>query len=123
MFVTKLGVRAVLTTGFAALLFALPASAARLGYSQQWLTHARCIHVKEGPWTANTGNGYFGGMQFAAQTWKRVGGTPDPAFKHPGDPAYPFRASAQEQLYRAWLLWKHDGGTWRSWGAVGAGCA
>jgi hypothetical protein len=120
--VTGLVVTGLVVTGFAALLLALPAAAGTSGYSAAWLAQARCIHVKEGSWTANTGNGYFGGMQFAKQTWIRVGGKPDPAFAHPGDPAYPFRASSQEQLYRAWLLWKHDGGSWRSWGAVGSSC-
>jgi hypothetical protein len=110
-------------TGFAVLMLAVPASAAETGASPTWLVQARCIHLKEGPWTANTGNGYYGGMQFAAKTWKRVGGKPDPAFRHPGDAAYPFTASPAEQIYRAWLLWKHDGGTWRSWGAVGASCS
>ena len=113
----------MLVTGSAALLLALPAAAADWRPSAAWLVQARCVHLQEGPWTANTGNGYFGGMQFAAQTWKRVGGGPDPAFAHPGSRAYPFHASAAEQLYRAWLLWRHDGGTWRSWGAVGASCA
>ena len=85
----------------------------------QTVRQARCVHLQEGAWTANTGNGHFGGMQFMAQTWKRLGGAPDPAFNHPGNSAYPFRASKTEQLYRAWLLWKHDGGSWRSWGAIG----
>ena len=115
--------RLALALGFAALLLALPTSAAPGLPSAAWLVQARCVHVQEGPWTANTGNGYFGGMQFAAQTWKRVGGAPDDAFAYPGDAAHPFSASAQEQLYRAWLLWKRDGGTWRSWGAVGASCS
>ena len=39
-----------------------------------WLAQARCIHVHEGPWNANTGNGHFGGMQFSAQTWLRMNG-------------------------------------------------
>jgi hypothetical protein len=115
--------RAVLVTGFAALLVALPAAAGTSGYSDEWLAQAKCVHAREGAWTANTGNGYFGGMQFARKTWLRVGGAPQPAFAHAGDPAYPFRASASEQLYRAWLVWKHDGGTWRSWGAVGSACS
>ena len=115
--------RAVVLTGFAALLLALPASAARSGYSAAWLAEARCVHLKEGPWTANTGNGYFGGFQFSAQTWRRVGGAADGAFAHPGDSAYPFAATAKEQLHRAWLLWRRDGGSWRSWGAVGAACS
>ena len=113
----------MLATGFAALLLCLPASAADWSPPAGWLVEARCVHLQEGSWTANTGNGYFGGMHFAARTWKRVGGGPDPAFSHPGSRTYPFRAPAAEQLYRAWLLWKHDGGTWRSWGAVGASCS
>lgn len=115
--------RAVLVTGVAALVLAWPATAAKWHPSATWLLQARCVHVKEGPWSANTGNGYFGGFQFAAATWKRVGGATDAAFAHPGDPAYPFSASASEQLYRAWRLWRRDGGTWRSWGAIGASCA
>jgi len=113
----------VLALGFAACCLALPASAARWSPSPQWLVQARCIHLKEGGWAANTGNGYFGGMQFAARTWRRVGGKSDPAFTHPGDPTYPFAASSSEQLYRAWLVWRRDGGTWRAWGPVGASCA
>ncbi len=109
--------------GLAALVLALPAAAADWSPPADWLAQARCVHSKEAPWRANTGNGFFGGMQFAAKTWKRVGGKPDPAFEHPGDPAYPFRAPANEQLYRAWLLWRRDGGSWHSWRAVGSACS
>ena len=115
--------RAVLFTGLAALLLVWPASAANWSPSAAWLAQAKCVHLAEGPWSANTGNGYFGGFQFKAATWKRVGGAADPAFTHPGNPAYPFHASANEQLYRAWLLWQRDGRTWRSWGAIGASCS
>jgi resuscitation-promoting factor RpfB len=118
-------VRPALLAASAALVLAATASASSQPWhpSATWLAQARCIHLKEGPWNANTGNGYFGGMQFSAQTWKRVGGSADGAFAHPGDPAYPFSATPQEQLYRAWLLWKRDNGTWHSWGAVGASCS
>jgi hypothetical protein len=116
-------VRAALGLAAVALLAAAPTAAGRASYSEEWLAQARCIHLKEAPWTANTGNGYFGGMQFAAKTWLRAGGTRDPAFTHPGDPRYPFRASPSEQLHRAFVLWTRDGGTWRSWGAVGAACS
>ena len=115
--------RAVLATGLAAGLLAFPAAAADWSPGPAWLAQARCVHLREAPWKANTGNGYFGGMQFMPATWKRVGGKADPAFAHPGDPAYPFSVSASEQLYRAWLVWRRDGGAWRSWGAVGASCS
>ena len=115
--------RPALLTGLAALLLAAPAWATGGSPSTAWLAQAHCVHLREGPWTANSGNGYFGGMQFAAKTWTRVGGAADPSFRHPGNARFPFSATPQEQLYRAWLVWKADGGTWRSWGAVGAACS
>jgi hypothetical protein len=107
----------------AALCFAASGSAQPSIPSAAWLAQAHCVHAHEGPWTANTGNGQFGGMQFSAQTWLRMKGHSVAAFAHPGDPAFPFTASRAEQLHRAWLLWLHDGRSWRSWGAVGAVCA
>jgi hypothetical protein len=107
----------------AALTFAVSAAAQSSGPSAKWLAEAQCVHMHEGPWTANTGNGQFGGMQFSAQTWMRVHGKRVPAFAHPGDPAFPFAVSPKEQLHRAWLLWVADGHSWKSWGAVGAACA
>jgi hypothetical protein len=88
-----------------------------------WLVQAQCIHRHEGSWTANTGNGYFGGMQFAKTTWLHLNGPALPAFAHPGNPAYPFAVPPREQLYMAWLLWRQSGRTWAAWGAVGAACS
>lgn len=34
----------------------------------------QCIHGYEGAWTANTGNGYRGGLQFGAAEWRLYGG-------------------------------------------------
>jgi hypothetical protein len=106
-----------------ALTFAAASGARSSSPSAAWLAQARCVHAHEGPWTANTGNGYFGGMQFSKQTWMRLNGRPLPAFTHPGNPAFPFTATPAEQLHRAWLLWLRDGRSWRSWGAVGAACS
>jgi hypothetical protein len=115
-------VRAFGIAVIAALSLATSGSAQDARPSAAWLLQARCVHRLEGPWTANTGNGYFGGMQFSPATWKRVHGSPLPAFRHPGDAAFPFSASPAEQLHRAWLLWLADGRSWRSWGAAGAAC-
>ena len=41
-------------------------------------------------WSANTGNGYYGGLQFLPQTWRSVGGQ-----------GMPHEASKEEQIYRA----------------------
>ena len=115
--------RLVLIAAVAALALAAPGSSANWTPPATWLAQAQCVHKHEAPWSANTGNGYFGGMQFSIPTWRRLKGAMVPAFKHPGDAAFPFSASQTEQLYRAWLLWKSDSGTWRSWGAVGAACS
>lgn len=119
----KAGVRAVLVTGFAVLVLAAPASAGPRTYSAAWLAQAQCIHAHEGPWTANSGNGYYGGMQFAATTWLHAGGSPQAAFAHPGNRRFPFTVPVAEQLHRAWIVWKRDGGTWRSWGTAGVACS
>jgi len=116
-------VRVPFLAAVAALILAAPAGAETFDPPAAWLAQAQCIHLREGPWSANTGNGYFGGMQFSAQTWKRLGGPTHPAFKHPGDPAFPFTVPAAEQLRRAWKLWQLDGRSWRSWGAIGAACS
>jgi hypothetical protein len=38
-----------------------------------WDALAEC--ESGGNWAANTGNGYYGGLQFSATTWRSVGGT------------------------------------------------
>ncbi|MEC9315611.1 MAG: transglycosylase family protein [Actinomycetota bacterium] len=53
-------------------------------------------------WDVDTGNGYFGGLQFALGSWQWVGGT--------GNPAH---ATKEEQIYRANLLWQAQG--WNGW--------
>jgi resuscitation-promoting factor RpfA len=73
-----------------------------------WYVGAYCIHRHEGAWNANTGNGYYGGMQFLLSTWRSVGGWGRPDLVSP-----------REQLYRAFLVWRRDGGSWREWGTAG----
>ena len=34
-----------------------------------------CIHSGEGAWNDDTGNGFYGGLQFAQSTWESAGGT------------------------------------------------
>jgi hypothetical protein len=42
-----------------------------------WDALAQC--EASGNWAANTGNGYYGGLQFTQQTWKGYGGQGNPA--------------------------------------------
>ena len=57
-----------------------------------------------GNWQANTGNGYYGGLQFLPSTWESVGGT-----------GLPHQASKDEQIYRGDVLQRRSG--WGQWPA------
>ena len=114
--------RSVLLAAVAALALTAPAAGSPAHPSAAWLAQARCIHQHEGPWAANTGNGYFGGMQFSKTTWLGARGQYEPALDHPGDPEFPFSATPRAQLRAAFVQWLHDGRTWKAWGGVGAAC-
>lgn len=55
-----------------------------------------------GNWAANTGNGYYGGVQFSASTWASVGGS-----------GLPHEHSREEQIKRASILQQRSG--WGQW--------
>ena len=60
-----------------------------------------------GNWSINTGNGYYGGLQFSLQSWRGVGGS-----------GYPHEHSREEQIKRAEML-KANGG-WGHWPSCAA---
>ena len=59
-----------------------------------------------GDWSADTGNGFYGGVQFTLQSWRAVGGEGNPA-----------DATRDEQIMRAERLEDEQG--WEAW----PGCA
>ena len=65
-----------------------------------WLQLAQC--ESSGNWAIDTGNGYYGGLQFTLQSWKAVGGAGKPNEAHP-----------MEQIARADYLQRIQG--WRAW--------
>ena len=74
-------------------------------YSAVWDRLAQC--ESSGNWSINTGNGYYGGVQFSTQSWEWVGGT-----------GLPSEASKQEQIERAYALWERQG--WGAWPSCSA---
>jgi nucleoid-associated protein YgaU len=66
-----LGLAALGTASTVALM--APASAAQAKSSVNWDAIAQC--ESSGNWSINTGNGYYGGLQFSRSTWKAYGGT------------------------------------------------
>lgn len=63
---------AMLAGGIAAGGASLAAPAANAAPVSAWDQVAQC--ESGGNWNTNTGNGYYGGLQFAAQTWTAHGG-------------------------------------------------
>jgi resuscitation-promoting factor RpfA len=65
-------------------------------YNPKLESMARC--ESGGDWSINTGNGFYGGLQFKLSTWWAVGGI-----------GMPHKASKMEQKYRAVKLIKRAG--------------
>ncbi|MEU2977534.1 transglycosylase family protein [Streptomyces hirsutus] len=60
-------------TGAAVAAPLMAAGNASAATASEWETVARC--ESGGNWSINTGNGYYGGLQFSASTWAGYGGT------------------------------------------------
>jgi hypothetical protein len=69
-----------------------------------WDALAKC--ESGGNWASNTGNGYYGGLQFSLSTWQGLGGT-----------GYPYQASKATQIAMGKKLYARSG--WAAW----PGCA
>ena len=72
-----------------------------------WDKIAQC--ESGGNWAANTGNGYYGGLQFDLQTWHSYGGT-----------GYPNEHTREEQIAIAEKVRQANGG-YSAWPVCGAG--
>jgi uncharacterized protein YabE (DUF348 family) len=70
--------------------------------STVWDQLAEC--ESGGNWAINTGNGYYGGLQFNLDTWQAYGGT-----------GYPHENSREEQIAVATRLRDANGGSYGSW--------
>lgn len=70
-----------------------------------WDRLAQC--ESGGNWAINTGNGFYGGLQFTLGSWRAVGGS-----------GYPNEASREEQIARAEQLLARQG--WGAWPACSA---
>lgn len=67
-----------------------------------WDRLARC--ESGGNWSINTGNGYYGGLQFTPGSWRAAGGS-----------GLPHQASREEQIARGKILQARQG--WGAWPA------
>ena len=79
-----------------------PVDAPTVASGSVWDRLAQC--ESGGNWAINTGNGFYGGLQFTLSSWAAVGGS-----------GYPNQASREEQIMRAQILQSRQG--WGAWPA------
>ena len=95
----------VLALGTALGAFLLGTGTASADSGVNWDAIAKC--ESGGNWAINTGNGYYGGLQFSPATWKSNGGT-----------GMPHQASREEQIRVAENVLQSQGiGAWPTCGA------
>jgi hypothetical protein len=82
------------------------ASAPKTAPKETWERIAACESTSR--WDLNTGNGYYGGLQFSATTWRSAGGTKYAPLAH--------QASKDQQIEiaDAWLAKT----SWSQWGCA-----
>lgn len=90
--------------GVALVSFTLGSGIAAAESTVNWDAIAKC--ESGGNWAINSGNGYYGGLQFSEATWKANGGT-----------GMPHRASREEQIRVAENVLRTQGiGAWPACG-------
>src|ERR671916_319175 len=69
----KVIARAPVAAGATVVGFGVLSSPAQAATTHDWTGVAEC--ESGGNWSTNTGNGYYGGLQFSQSTWAGYGGT------------------------------------------------
>lgn len=73
--------------------------------SSTWAALAQC--ESGGNWAINTGNGYYGGLQFSLSSWAGVGGTQYAAYPHQATPSQQIAAAEKLRANGGWGHWPH----------------
>ena len=68
-----------------------------------WQKLAQC--ESGGNWSINTGNGYYGGLQFSAGSWAAAGGTKYAALPHQATPAQQIATAERLRANGGWGHW------------------
>jgi hypothetical protein len=92
-------VRAVAISGVLA-ISQLSLAISEANAEPNWDAIAQC--ESGGNWSANTGNGYYGGLQFSPGTWTANGGTGSPAAASRGEQIRVARNVMKTQGIGAW---------------------
>lgn len=78
-------------------------SASAGGVSSTWRALAKC--ESGGNWAINTGNGYYGGLQFSQGSWLGAGGGKYAAYPHQASPAEQVAVAEKLRASGGWGHW------------------
>jgi peptidoglycan hydrolase-like protein with peptidoglycan-binding domain len=70
---------------------------------EEWERLAQC--ESGGDWGINTGNGYYGGLQFALSSWRAVGGTEFASYPHLANKIDQMTAAERLLDVQGWGAW------------------
>jgi resuscitation-promoting factor RpfA len=94
---------ATLVALFSALTPALVVSPAEGASLRTWKRLAQC--ESGGRWHINTGNGYYGGLQFSASTWRAYGGRKFAYNAHRATRAQQIKIAERVRRGQGWGAW------------------
>jgi hypothetical protein len=86
-----------------ALTVAGPTNSAEAASKRVWNRLAQC--ESGGRWHINTGNGYYGGLQFSRSTWRGFGGGKYARFAHRATKGEQIRVAERVRRVQGWGAW------------------
>jgi LysM repeat protein len=89
--------------GTAAVSALIAPSAAHAATSSEWDSVAHC--ESGGNWSDDTGNGYYGGLQFSASTWDGFGGTAYASRADEASPSEQMAVADKVLAAQGWDAW------------------
>ena len=87
----------------------------------EWDQVARC--ESGGNWHINTGNGYYGGMQFSAGTWRAYGGGAYASLASEASRSEQIAVASKVQASQGWGAWPVCSGKAGAYGSAPSGAA
>jgi Spy/CpxP family protein refolding chaperone len=102
----KRSFRLLASAGIAAAAVAVPmafAAPAQAANATTWDAVAQC--ESSGNWAANTGNGFFGGLQFTQSTWQSFGGGQFAPSAHQASRGQQIQVAEKVLSAQGWNAW------------------
>ena len=101
----RLHIASVVLALFAGLTPALVATPAEAATLRTWNRLAQC--ESGGRWHINTGNGYYGGLQFSSPTWRGFGGRKFARNAHRATKAEQIKVAERVRRAQGWGAWPY----------------